>query len=349
MPPTAAAPILSEEELAAMLAEAAELSALDPRRGPLPAVLDTGFIRTGLEDQLKKSKPPASVWSAQDGSLRLFMEYDTLIETDEKLPKFADQLGVTVTELRRILNQDWLPNIGVVRLPPALRELDPRALLVRDRDADDFPAAALAALLSPCLLLTHDKDFGVLGVRTRNQGRDGVLAVIAIKVGEVRLQAVIAVPALPFRAAGAAMNWATEKIGPAAWVILGLVVAGGIYWYLKQPTERRDDIKKVAASIGTHAMNQYGTVAGEVYQAQVRLRACMVPRPVGRTSAWAILRELALSPESLSAAQLAELLDPSVRLPVADIRAFLRENDNATFHQVRRGGFVLGTRYQLTG
>lgn len=108
-----------------MLAEAAELSALDPRRGPLPAVLDTGFIRTGLEDQLKKGKVPASVWSAQDGSLRLFMEYDTLIETDEKLPKFADQLGVTVSELRRILNQDWLPNIEVVRLPPTLRKLAP--------------------------------------------------------------------------------------------------------------------------------------------------------------------------------------------------------------------------------
>lgn len=176
-----------------------------------------------------------------------------------------------------------------------------------------------------------------------------MLAVIDIKVGEMQLQAVIAVPALPFRAAGAAMNWATEKIGPAAWVILGLVVAGGIYWYLKQPTDRRDNIRKAAASVGTHVMNEYGTVAGKVYQAQVRLRASMVPRPEARTSVSAMLRELALSPESLSAAQLAELLDPSVRLPVADIRAFLRENDDATVDQVRRGGFVLGKRYQLSG
>lgn len=43
--PVAAVPVLSEEELAAMLAE---LSALAPRRGPLPAVLDTSFIRTGV-------------------------------------------------------------------------------------------------------------------------------------------------------------------------------------------------------------------------------------------------------------------------------------------------------------
>jgi len=49
-----------------------------------------------------------------------------------------------------------------------------------------------------------------------------------------------------------------------------------------------------------------------------------VPRPENRTPVSAIMRELALSPESLSAAQVAELLDPKVRrLAVADIRAFL--------------------------
>jgi hypothetical protein len=157
----------SEEETAAFLAEAAELNSLGPRRRPLPAVLDTDFIRTGLHAQLSKGMPPRSVRSAQDGALRLFMEYDTLVETDEKLPKFAGQLGVTVPELRRILNEDWLPHIDVVKVPAGLRELDPRALGVRDGDGlrpgapDDFPAAALAALLSPCLLLTHNyKHFG---------------------------------------------------------------------------------------------------------------------------------------------------------------------------------------------
>jgi predicted nucleic acid-binding protein len=341
--------VLSPEELNALLADAADFRALDPRRGPLPAVVDTGFIRTGLQDQLKKGKVPASVWSAQDGDLRLFMEYDTLVETQEKLPKFAGQLGVTVSELRRILNQDWLPNIEVIRLPPGLRELDSRALLVRDRDTDDFPAAALATLLSPCLLLTRDKDFAALGVRTETQGRDGVLAVIAIKVGDVQLQAALAVPALPFRIAGATMSWATEKIGNYAWVILGLVVAGGAYWYLKQPPERRETIKKAAASIGTYVMNEYNVAAGDVYQARLTLRASMVPKPQDRTPVSAIIRELALSSESLSAAQLAELLDPTVRPSVADIRAFLRAYDNTVFKQVRRGGFVLGVHYQLRG
>jgi len=348
IPPGGSQRILSPEQVDALFADAAELSALDPRRGPLPAVLDTDFIRTGLHDQLRQGKLPMSVWSAEEGSLRLFMEYDTLVETEEKLPKFARQFGVPVDELRRILNQEWLPHIDVVRLPPALRELDPRARRVRDGDKDDFPAAALAALLSPCLLLTHNfKHFGALGVLTRDQALDGVTAVLAINVGEVRLHAAIAVPVLPFRIAGAAMNWATERFGPGAWVVLGLAVAGGIYWYVKQPPERRDKIKKAAGSIGTHLMNEYGAAAEVVYQGRVLLRACMVPKPQYRTPVSAILRELALSSESLSAAQLAELLDPAVRLPVAEIRAFLRAHDNMVFEQVRRGGFVLGTHYEL--
>jgi len=73
---------------------------------------------------------------------------------------------------------------------------------------DDFPAAAFAALLSPCLLLTHNyKHFGALtGSSCRRSSSSR----------------------LPFRVVGAAMEWATEKIGPLARVILGVGVVGGI-------------------------------------------------------------------------------------------------------------------------
>jgi len=56
---------------------------------------------------------------------------------------------------------------------------------------------------------------------------------------------------------------------------------------------------------------------------------------------------MALSPESLSAQQIAELLDPSVRPSATGLRAFPRAHDATVFDQVRRGGFVLGSRYQL--
>lgn len=91
-----------------------------------------------------------------------------------KKRKAARDLGVTRAELIRILNEDWLPHIEVVKIPPRLRQVDPRALEVRDREADDYPAAALAALLSACILLTHNyTDFGALGVKTKSQGVDG--------------------------------------------------------------------------------------------------------------------------------------------------------------------------------
>ena len=86
--------VLTEEELAALIADATDASWLDLSRRPLPAVLDTDFVRTGLHYQLRNGIPPRSVRTARQGSLRLFMEYDTLTETGARLPKFAGQLGV---------------------------------------------------------------------------------------------------------------------------------------------------------------------------------------------------------------------------------------------------------------
>lgn len=315
--------------------------------GPLPAVLDTACVRTGLHYQLRNGCAPASVTTARDGEIRLFMEYDTLIETGKKLPKFARDLGVTVAELQRILNQEWLPHIQVVKLPPSLRQLDPRALSVRDHDADDYPAAALAALLSPCILLTHNhNDFAALGVHTTSQGVDAVMAVIAINIGEMQVHAVLVVPALPVRLAAAGVKWAAQQIGPAAWVILVLGVADGIYWYCKQPPERRERIKEVAGGVATHFVDKYAAATEVVQQGRLTLRANLVPKPDQRSTASAILRELAIAPESLSAQQLADLVGASLRPRVSDLRAYLRGNE-AVFTQVRRGGFELGRRYQL--
>jgi hypothetical protein len=338
---------LSQEELAALFAEA-DASFSDLGYGTLPAVLDTSCVRTGLHYQLSNGSPPASVTTAQDGSVHLFMEYDTLVETQRKLTKFARDLGVTTAELTRILNEDWLPHIDVVKIPPGLRQVDRRAVEVRGCDADDYPAAALAALLSPCILLTHNyTDFAALGVRTESQGVDAVLAMVDLKIGRMHMRAVVLLPEAPVRIAGATVKWASERFGPVTWVILGVIAIGGICWYRKQLPERRERIKEVALDIGTRLMDEYEKATTEVQQARVQLHACVVPSPKHRTPVSAILRELAMSEESLSAQQLADLLDPPLRPPVAEIRAYLRANDKTLFAQVRRGGFALGRHYQL--
>ena len=342
--------VLTEQELGALIDDAMDPSWLGLSGRPLPAVLDTDFVRTGLHYQLSNGGPPRSVTTAQRGLLHLFMEHDTLVETLARLPRFADQFGVPEADLRRMLNEDWLPHVDVVRLPASLRRADPRAMEVRDRDAEDFPAAALAALLSPCLLLTCNyKHFGALDVRTRSQAVDGVMAVVAINIGEMQVHAMVMLPAAPVMAVGAAAKWASDRFGPVAWVVLGLLVGGGIYWYRKQPPEYRERAREVAGKVGTRLLEEFGTVADGVNQARVQLRASVVPRPERRTPVSAILREMAVSTESLSAQQLTELLDPSVRPTVAGLRAFLREHDTTVFRQVRRGGFVLGSPYELPG
>lgn len=340
---------MTSEELADLPDRSYSLDGLwDLGSGPLLAVLDTSCVRTGLHHQLRHRSPPASITTASDGSVRLLMAYETLIETAQKLPKFAKDLGVTTTELARIFDEKWLPYITVVRLPPELQELDQRAVEVGELDNDDYPAAALAALLSPCVLLTHNfKHFGPLGMKSWSQGIDAITASIDLHVGQVHLNAVVMVPAAPIRAIGAAAKWTSAKIGPWAWVLLGLLVIGGIVIYKKQPEQRRETIRKVAGRVGTILLEEATKATAEVNSARAQLHACLVPGPHTRTWHSAMLRELALSDESLSAQQLADLLDESVRPSVASLRAYLRTSDNALVYQVRRGGFVLGRHYHL--
>lgn len=342
--------VLNVADVEALWAEAAELSSIDPRRGPIPAIVDTDFVRRGLHYQLRYGIPPKSVRMARRGTIRLVMDYDTLTETGEKLTKFSRQFRVPAVDLRRVLNEQWLQHIQVVKVPMWLRESDPRALAVRDRDRDDFPAAALAALLSPCLLFTHNyQHFGLLGVHAEMQCREGMDAVVEIGIGEARVQAILTIPAVPVQAVGATMKWATGRFGPAAW-IAGAVLMGGVgFWLYRQPADRRDRIKAVAAQIGKHFLDEYQAATGGVHQARLQLRASMIPRPAQRTPASAIMRELAVSRDSLSAAQIAELLDPTLRPSVTQLRAFLRAYDTAMFEQVRRGGYVLGSHYELPG
>jgi hypothetical protein len=338
---------MTPEELAALLASS---YSYDPEvsRRPLLAVLDTSFVRTALHHQLTKGTTAASVSLAQDGSIRLFMEYETLVETQQKLPKFAKDFGRPVEELTQIIN-GWLPDITVVKLPPALRQLDKRALDVRACDPDDYPAAALTSLLSPCILLTHNhKDFGPLGVRTPEQAKDTVLAAVQLKLGEFEFSAMVMIPTAPFRAAGMAFNWASAKIGrPATVTIVAVVAVCLAIIYFKQPPERKDKIKQAAAEIGKSYLNELTVVTANVQSAQAQIRANVVPGPKERSPASAIARELALSDESLSAQQLAELLDESARPSVPRLRAFLRTNNQTVFAEVRHGGFVLGRHYRL--
>jgi hypothetical protein len=59
--------VLTEEDMAALIADAMDGRWLDLNRRPLPAVLDTDFVRTGLHYQVCNGIPPRPVRTAQRG------------------------------------------------------------------------------------------------------------------------------------------------------------------------------------------------------------------------------------------------------------------------------------------
>jgi len=315
------------------------------QRRPLPGVLDTSCVRTGLARQLETGVPPASLGAARNGTVRMFMERDTLDETYRRLPRFAQQLGVPTSRLASLFAREWLPHIRVVALPPAFRELDARALAVRGLDSDDYPAAALAALLSPCVLLTHDrKHFGPLGIQSSSQGVDAVVAALDVKVGEVRLQTVAAMPAAPIMVAHSGIRVAIGYMGPVAWVLIGLVIVGAFWLYQRQPPARREAIKTTAADAAHWFLVESQRAARSVQQSRERLTIHLVPSPGRATPTAAVLRELATAPEPMSAQELYDTLDASVRAPVASLRRFLHANKPSVFQEAGRGSFLLGGR-----
>lgn len=317
--------------------------------GPIPSVLDTSYVRTGLEAQLRTGQPPRSIRAAQDGRTRIFMEKETFEESWERLNRFATQLGVPVGELRRMFGEGWLPHISVVSLPENVRCLDGRALAVRDLDPDDYPAAALAALLSPCILLTgNHHDFAPLGVTYSRQGVDAIFAAIDVRVGEYQLQAVGLVPVVPVVAIGAGTTWASEKIGALAWVLLATVAVGAVVLYRRQSPERREAIRKVAAGVGCILMEQHAEAQRMVNDAQGKLWTCLVPPPDTRSVPSAVLRILATAEESMSAQDLYEQLPAEAQPGLVPLRRWMHANKPLFFSEVRRGSFRLGNRYSLS-
>ena len=317
--------------------------------GPIPAVLDTSCVRTALKRQVTTGERPASLHAAQEGQIRLFMERATLEETWTRLARFAEQFCCPVVQLQQLFVDEWLPVIRVVSLPDGLRALDRRATAVRALDPDDYPAAALAALLSPCILLTHNtKDFAPLGVREWTQGVDAVVAALDVRVGETRVQVVTMVPLVPVYAVGAGVKWAYERIGPAALLILAAAILGGIYIYRRQPEERRQTIRTVAAAAGKSLTEQYIAASEAVQKAQDQLCGCVVPAPEKRTVPRAVFRLLAMSDGSMSAQQIYDALDDSVRPSVQPLRQWLHGNKAGLFWEVRKGSFALGSQFGLS-
>jgi len=114
-----------------------------------------------------------------------------------------------------------------------------------------------------------------------------------------------------------------------------------------RPEDRREKIRDFALDACTFLTEQANEAMASVHAAEERLAACLVPAPGKRTATSAVLHHLALADSSLSAQQLCESVDDSVRPAVQPLREFLHANKPDMFYEARRGSFLLGSRYSV--
>ncbi|MDG7000095.1 MAG: hypothetical protein JRN15_13390 [Nitrososphaerota archaeon] len=316
------------------------------------AVLDTSHVRTGLHYQLKNGRPPAMIGLAETGAIGLFMELETLTETVEKLPKFANQLAkdFTVDEniLKEVLKEDWLPHIRVVRLPEDLRELDSRAVKVRDLDSEDFPTAALASILSPCILLTgNSQHFYPLGVTDFDHGRKAIIAVGDGESNRIMLSTIETGTGLAITTPVEVGKWLYKKSGYKGLLIASGLILAALYFYRKQPQSKRETALYYLNQTFQFTYHMWTQAEAMITNAEARLEALSVPPPQQRSQLADVIRTLALAPDSMSAQAIHNTLAGQKRPKVVEIRKFLHDNKNGLFWEIRRGSFVVGRYYTI--
>jgi hypothetical protein len=234
----------------------------------------------------------------------------------------------------------------VVELNDRFRAKDARAAQVSALDPDDYPAAALAALLSPCALFTGNrKHFYPLGVNHPRQGVVLIDAVAEIFIGEQQFQMAVMIPGLPLFGLYKGLEWVVDRLGGVGVVLGGLLIGGAIVGYQCLSQETRDTVKKTASMMGNVLIEAGVEALAAADQGRKSFERLAVPAPESRSLEATIIRELAFSTESMSAQQLKDVLDESLPLSVVSIREFLHENKGTLFGEVRRGSFILGQHY----
>ena len=101
--------------------------------------------------------------------------------------------------------------------------------------------------------------------------------------------------------------------------------------------------------MGQYLLEEANKATAALNEASDRLASCAVPSPEERTITATVLRKLAIADESMSAQQLCDLIDRPFRPTATSVRAFLHSHKPSVFCEVRRGSFILGSRYTVVG
>src|SRR5581483_11683694 len=120
-----------------------------------------------------------------------------------------------------------------------------RAQAVVDRDPTDRPAATLATLLAPCLLLATDKDFeSLVPIEPWSPGEPpsaviAVSATLVVNDTTLHVKAMVMVPVLPVAGVVGGVRWLGDRLGVSPWLLAAAMVGGGAFLYHRLDPQRR--------------------------------------------------------------------------------------------------------------
>jgi hypothetical protein len=304
---------------------------------PRLATLDTSFFYSGFQSALRYGGQPKSIAAADDGIVRLFLAEETFWELMRKLPEFADEIQCETEQLESIV-ADWSPLITIVSKEDFD---DPRVDTVAKRDPTDRPAALLAAFLSPCFLLTTDKDFESMEVMVPRQPVLAIKAAIVAKDSETTVNAMAAIPAVPAVAAWEGAKWGGSKLGMhPVLIVIGVIVLGyAVYRF--QPEDRRERFKRAATQLGNAYVNEIGSALEQKALAEKAVNAQLVPRIAEHSAESRIMHQLAFNDESMTAQQIYDAAGLRGEVSVRRIRQILTSSES-TWRCPGRGRWSFG-------
>jgi hypothetical protein len=306
---------------------------------PCQFVIDTEFFYSAFQYELLEGRSPLSLREAMNGSIRLYMASSTMLELKEKkIDEFAIGLRASPSDLSEML-QRWQSWITQVDVPAEHR--DPRIAAVSERDPSDRPAAILASMLAPCILVTNDKDFQAYGVNNSISHVIVFKAAVELSWASVEMHAILQLPELPLRAATVGVGWVAERFKVSPLVVIATIALLGFAAYRVVSDETRSSLKTMAKSVATSYVNN----VQRVQVAERLARACLEQRVVVPAAVQSredrIIRELAKLNEPISAQRLWETLQPIDRPGVASVREILRSHPSAT--PCGRGTWTFGS------
>ena len=118
-------------------------------------VADTNIILNQVVASVRRAEHVAMLVAIRDGGLRLHVAPTIPDEIEEHMPKRAQRQGLSIEKARALWRDELAPRVRVVEVgEPDRLEL----AAVAERDEDDLPTAALAAILGPGSTWSGDKD-----------------------------------------------------------------------------------------------------------------------------------------------------------------------------------------------